>query len=79
MKKADIAMIILIASASILISYFVARAIFNNISSDTVKVKTIDKIEATITPPSDTIFNPEAINPSVEVQINSTSTDSGTQ
>jgi hypothetical protein len=77
MKKADIAMIILIASVSVLVSYFVANSIFGNTGDEVVKVKTIEKIETTVVPPSDTIFNANAINPSVEVQINSAT--SGTQ
>jgi len=59
MKKTDIAMIILIASVSILIAYFVANSIFGNVSKDSVKVKTIDSIN----------FNTNAINPAIEVQI----------
>lgn len=70
MKKTDIAMIILIASVSILIAYFVASSIFGNVSNESVKVKTIDPIDATIVAPSPTIFNKNAINPAVEVQIN---------
>jgi len=69
MKKTDIAMIILIASVSILIAYFVANSIFGNVSKDSVKVKTIDSINSTIVAPSPTIFNTNAINPAIEVQI----------
>lgn len=70
MKKTDIAMIILIASVSILVAYFVANSIFGNVSKDSVKVKTIDPINSTIIAPSPVIFNKNAINPAVEVQIN---------
>jgi len=69
MKKTDIAMIILIASVSILIAYFVANSIFGNVSKDSVKVKTIDSINSTIVAPSPAIFNTNAINPAIEVQI----------
>ncbi len=69
MKKTDIAMIILIASVSILIAYFVANSIFGNVSKDSVKVKTIDPINSTIVAPSPAIFNTNAINPAIEVQI----------
>lgn len=70
MKKTDIAMIILIASVSVLIAYFVANSIFGNTSKESVKVKTIDSINATIEAPNPAIFNKNAINPAVEVQIN---------
>ena len=70
MKKTDIAMIILIASVSILVAYFIANSIFGNVSKETVKVKIIDTIDSTIVAPNSTIFNKNAINPAVEVQIN---------
>lgn len=72
MKKTDIAMIILIASVSVLIAYFVANSIFGNVTKDSVQVKTIDPISATVDQPSEKIFNKDAINPAVEVQINGT-------
>lgn len=78
MKKSDIAMIILIASVSVLISYFVAKSIFGDVYSGTAKVKTIDKIDASIVEPSPDIFNKSAINPAVQVQINGTGSGSST-
>ena len=78
MKKADIAMIILIASVSVLVSYFVAKSIFGDVYSGTAKVKTIDKIDASIVEPSTEIFNKNAINPAVQVQINGTGSGSST-
>lgn len=77
MKKSDIAMIVLIASVSMLIAYFVANSIFGNISTTGEKVQTIDEINSKIVAPSSTIFNKNAINPSVNVQINSS--QSGTK
>jgi len=72
MKKSDIAMIIFIASISVLISYFIARSVFGDVYSGSAKVKTIDAIEPTIVEPSSDIFNDKAINPAVQVQINGT-------
>jgi len=72
MKKTDIAMIILIASVSILVAYFVGKAIFGDPSHESAKVKTIEAINSTITTPDPAVFNKDAINPSVEVQINGT-------
>lgn len=69
MKKTDIAMIVLIATASVLIAFFVTQAILGDAAEEDVTVKTIDKIESSITPPDPTIFNSNAINPAVEVQI----------
>ena len=73
MKKTDIAMIVLIASISVLIAFFVAKGIFGDTYNGNVKVKTIDKIDSSIVAPSSDIFNKNAINPAVQVQINGTS------
>lgn len=70
MKKTDIAMIILIATVCVLIAFFVTKSIVGTPSSETQKVKTIEKIDSTITPPDAAIFNKDAINPAVQVQIN---------
>lgn len=72
MKKSDIAMIILIASISVLIAFFATKALFGEAASESVKVKTVDAIDATIVEPSPEIFNKDAINPAVEVQVGST-------
>lgn len=72
MKKTDIAMLILIASVSVLVAFFVAKGIFGDVYTGTAKVKTIDKIDSLIVEPSTDIFNKNAINPTVQVQINGT-------
>lgn len=72
MKKTDIAMLILIASVSVLVAFFVAKSIFGDVYTGTAKVKTIDKIDSSIIEPSADIFNKNAINPAVQVQINGT-------
>lgn len=72
MKKTDIAMIILIASVSVLVSFFVAKSIFGDVYTGTTKVKTIDKIDSSIVEPSADVFNKNAINPAIQVQINGT-------
>ena len=62
-------MIILIASVSVLIAFFATRAIFGDSANESVTVKTIERMETDITPPDEAIFNANAINPAVEVQI----------
>ncbi len=72
MKKADIAMIILIASVGVMISYFIAVNIpFLKVPEDGVKIKTVPVIKKDITKPSEEVFNEEAINPTVEVIVGS--------
>jgi len=78
MKKSDLAMIILIASVSVLVSYFVARSVFGAVYTGSEKVKTIEKISSDITEPSSDIFNSGAINPTVQVEINGTGSGSST-
>lgn len=67
-------MIILIASVSVLIAYFVANAlpIFKDVDKP-VTVKTADKITSEIKAPDTTVFNKDAINPTVEVIIGNNS------
>jgi hypothetical protein len=70
-------MIILIASISILVAYFVGKSLFGGAAMGTATVKTVAPINANITQPDPSIFNSNAINPSVQIQIDSSS--SGTQ
>lgn len=69
MKKSDIAMIILIASISILVAYFVAKAIVGDVQNESVKVKTAEAITTDVVQPDTSVFNSNAINPTVEVII----------
>lgn len=71
MKKTDIAMILLIATVSVVIAFFITKSIFGDSQTETVKVKTIERIEAAVTPPDEALFNSDAINPTVEAQITS--------
>lgn len=69
MKRTDIAMIILIASVSMLVSYFVAKSVLGDIQSEAVTVKTADPISPEVTEPDTRVFNEDAVNPTVEVFI----------
>ena len=69
MKKSDIAMIILIASVSVLVAYFAGKALVGDGKNTSVDVKVADPITANVTVPDKTIFNDNAINPTVEVII----------
>lgn len=79
MKKSDIAMIILIASISVLVAYFVAKALIGDTQNTSVKVKTAESIRTDITQPDASIFNSNAINPTVQVIIGGQSSGSGGQ
>lgn len=69
MKKSDLAMIILIASMSVLVAYFVAKGIVGDVQNQSVKVQVAEPIAADVEEPDAKIFNSSAINPTVEVII----------
>ncbi len=79
MKKSDIAMIILIASISVLVAYFAAKALIGDVQNESVKVKTAERISTKVEEPDKTVFNTNAINPTVEVIIGGSQTPQGNQ
>lgn len=79
MKKSDIAMIVLIASVSVLAAYFVANALLGGKKSESVNVKVADPISAQVSDPDPTVFNKNAINPTVEVILGQGSSPQGPQ
>ena len=78
MKKTDIAMIILIATVGVMVSFFVVKAILGETSSEPKKVKVIERIEAGMPEVDKRIFNSNAINPSVEIEIDASSANEAT-
>ena len=81
MKKTDIAMIILIAGVSVLVTYLIANSfpLFKD-ANKPVSVKVAEKITPDFEKIDTTIFNKDAINPTVEVIIggNSSATEQST-
>lgn len=73
MKKTDIAMIILIAGISAVVAYFATDFFVGDRIEEKVSVPTVNVITSDITDPDPKIFNEDAINPSIEVQINAPS------
>lgn len=70
MKKSDIAMIILIASVSVMIAFVVASNIpILQSSKNGEKVRTIEQISSKVNDPDTKVFNDNAINPTVETVI----------
>lgn len=70
MKKTDVAMIILIATISVLAAFFITKTVVGTPSSDTKKAQTIEAIDPTIEQPDTAIFNSEAINPAIKIELN---------
>lgn len=69
MKKTDLAMLVLIATVSVLAAFFITKAVMGDQATEEIKVKTIQKIDTAVVEPDPEIFNERAINPAVEVQI----------
>lgn len=72
MKKTDIALLILVVSVSIVISFFAGQALLGSAGPKPVDVETAEPISADIVEPSDKIFNDQALNPTVSVKIGDT-------
>lgn len=69
MKKSEIAMIVLVASICMMITFFAVRSFFGNITNRERNVPTIEPISDGLEQPSKLIFNTNAINPTVEVYV----------
>lgn len=70
MKKSDIAMVVLIASVSVMISFVIANQIsFLKPPQKGEDVKTIEKINPDVASPDTSVFRADAINPTVQTVI----------
>lgn len=69
MKRNDIALLILIVSLSLVISFLIVKAVFGEPQNQTVKAEVVEPISSQIVQPSNAIFNKDAINPTVVIQI----------
>lgn len=69
MKKNDIATLVLIISISFMIAWFTASAIIPAPKKEDQKVDDVVKIESNVAERDKRIFNPEAINPTIDRSI----------
>jgi hypothetical protein len=69
MKKNDIALIVLIVSISLVVSYFIVKAIIGNPKGQQATAEVVQPITPDLVQPSSKIFNRDAINPTVVIQI----------
>lgn len=67
MRQSDIFSIIIIAAVGTLFSYFLVNSLLGDPNLEIVNVKTIQEISPAIDTPDSELFNPDAINPTVEV------------
>ena len=68
MKKSDLSIVILVASISVIIAYVTAKTFIAD-GGGSVRVQHAQTIETEVGKPDATIFNENAINPTVEVRI----------
>lgn len=69
MKKNDIALIILIVSISLVISFFIGKAIIGDPKNNPVKVEVVNAISAEMPAPDPKIFNDNALDPTQTITI----------
>lgn len=68
-------MIVLVAGFSIIITYFIANAVIGQPSKQSQSITTYAPIARTVKEPDSSIFNSNAINPTVEVEIGGSGSD----
>jgi len=68
-KQSDIAVIILVASLSLVASYFIGNAVINTESNRSTEVEVVTPISSEFPQPSTDIFNDDAINPTEIIRI----------
>jgi hypothetical protein len=69
MKNTDIAMIILVASISVVVSYFLGNSILGDPNDRVETLSYMDPISDSVEQPDIETFNPAALNPTVEVYV----------
>jgi hypothetical protein len=69
MKKNDLALLLLIVSITLVISFLIVKAVFGEPTQANIKVEKVEPISSQVDVPSKTTFNQTAINPTVVIQI----------
>ena len=69
MKRSEIAMIVLVASICMVVTFLAVRSFFGDITKRERSVPSIGAISDGLEQPSKLIFNSNAINPTVEVYV----------
>lgn len=69
MKRSDIALLILIASISLVVSFLLIKALFGEPQATQTTVEKVEPISADLMKAPEKVFNADAINPTVVIQI----------
>ncbi len=69
MKSSDIALVVLLAAVSVVVSYWLGNMILGDPSEDIYKITYVENISSEVSTPDLETFNPSSLNPTVEVII----------
>ena len=69
MKQSDFFTVVLVAFIGVVVSVFLMNMLLGDPNAKSVSFKTVDEISADLADPDPEVFNPEAINPTVEVYV----------
>jgi|GEM_PF-190936 len=69
MKQSDVFTIIIVATVGILATYFGVNSFLGNPDDAVVRFKAIGVVSPSLSEPDSELFNPDAINPTVEVHV----------
>lgn len=69
MRQSDIFTVIAVAVVGVVVSSVLLNMILGNPDEKSVSFKRVEVIESTLDSPDPEVFNPEAINPTVEVYV----------
>ncbi len=74
MKQQDIAMIILVVSISLMLSFFVGNALLGGESNRSTEVAVVEFISDEFPEPDSSIFNQRAVNPTQTIRVGGSNT-----
>ena len=69
MKQSDFFTVVLVATIGVIISAFLTSMLLGDPDSKSVTFKKVDVVSAELVDPDPEVFNPDAINPTVEVYV----------
>ena len=75
-KQTDIAMLVLITAISLVVAYLIGGALINSPESRATPVEIVVPISAEFPEPDPRIFNANSINPTEQITIGDSKTDS---
>ena len=69
MKQSDVFTVIIVATVGTVAAAILCNLLLGDPNDKSVTFKTVNVIEATLADPDPEVFNPEAVNPTIEVYV----------